>query len=77
MSGFAKIARPLNGLHSSIPANKKSETLTIQWSPECQTSSDALKIALTQVPVLAYYNYSLQFTVYSNQVLGAVLAQVQ
>ncbi|XP_049897830.1 uncharacterized protein LOC126388653 [Epinephelus moara] len=80
VSGFAKVARPLNQLLTGIPANKRSETRTVQWSAECQKSFDALKTALTQAPVLAYADYSLPFIIYtdaSNQGLGAVLAQVQ
>uniref|UniRef100_A0AAQ4S0K5 Reverse transcriptase/retrotransposon-derived protein RNase H-like domain-containing protein n=1 Tax=Gasterosteus aculeatus aculeatus TaxID=481459 RepID=A0AAQ4S0K5_GASAC len=80
VSGFAKIARPLNNLLTGIPANKKSETRRVQWSSECQAAFDALKRALTQTPVLAYADYTLPFIVYtdaSNQGLGAVLAQAQ
>ncbi|XP_029920671.1 uncharacterized protein LOC115368614 [Myripristis murdjan] len=80
VSGFAKIARPLNQLLTGIPADKKFENRKVQWSPECQMSFDELKTALTQAPVLAYADYSLPFIVYtdaSNQGLGAVLAQVQ
>lgn len=42
VSGFAKIARPLNNLLTGIPANKKSETRRVQWSSECQAAFDAL-----------------------------------
>lgn len=80
VSGFAKVARPLNQLLTGIPVNRKSEAHKVNWSPECQTSFAQLKAALTQAPVLAYADYSLPFVVYtdaSNQGLGAVLAQVQ
>ncbi|XP_074532106.1 uncharacterized protein LOC141795198 [Halichoeres trimaculatus] len=80
VSGFAKVARPLNQLLTGIPADKRSEARQVQWTSECQESFDALKKALTEAPVLAFANYSLPFIVYtdaSNQGLGAVLAQVQ
>lgn len=80
MTDFAKIAYPLKTLLTGIPADKKSETRKIQWSPEYQASFDALITALTQAPVLDYANYDHPFIVYkdaSNQGLGAVLAQVQ
>uniref|UniRef100_A0A669DMH2 Gypsy retrotransposon integrase-like protein 1 n=1 Tax=Oreochromis niloticus TaxID=8128 RepID=A0A669DMH2_ORENI len=80
VSGFAKIARPLNTLLTGVPVNKKTDRRKVQWSPECQTAFEALKAALTQAPVLAYADYSLPFIVYtdaSGRGLGAVLAQVQ
>ena len=77
---FAAVARPLNSLLTGIPADKKSLTRKVTWSPQCQQSFDALKSALTQAPVLAYADYSQPFVVYtdaSGHGLGAVLAQVQ
>lgn len=80
VAGFAKIARPLNRLLTGIPANKKTQARKVQWTPECQASFDALKVALTSAPVLAYARYDQPFVVYtdaSNQGLGAVLSQIQ
>ncbi|KAI3374165.1 hypothetical protein L3Q82_006024 [Scortum barcoo] len=57
VAGFAKIARPLNALLSGVPTDKRMESRSVQWSPECQTSFDALKAALTQAPILAYADY--------------------
>lgn len=80
VSGFAKIARPLNSLLIGIPANKKTQAQKIQWTSECQTSFDTLKAALTRAPILAYANFEEPFIVYTDASfhgLGAVLAQVQ
>lgn len=77
VSNFARIARPLSQLLTGIKVDKKSESMSIQWSTECQESFDTLK---TETPILAYTDYTLPFVVYtdpSNQGLGAVLAQVQ
>lgn len=63
---FARVARPLNQLLTGIKADKESGPKVIQWSAECQESSDALKAALTETPVLAYADYSLPFLVYTD-----------
>uniref|UniRef100_A0AAY5L9X8 Gypsy retrotransposon integrase-like protein 1 n=1 Tax=Esox lucius TaxID=8010 RepID=A0AAY5L9X8_ESOLU len=80
ISGFAKIARPLNSLLAGIPADKKTGSVGVNWTEECQQAFQQLKTSLTQAPVLAYADFSLPFTVYtdaSNRGLGAVLAQLQ
>ena len=77
---FAAIARPLNNLLVGIPDDAKSHRHKVAWSPECQSAFDALKMALTEAPILAYADYDLPFVVYTDaslRGLGAVLAQVQ
>ena len=40
---------------------KKSELTEFIWSKECQEGFDALKLALTTAPVLAYPDYTKPF----------------
>ncbi|KAI3359443.1 hypothetical protein L3Q82_002939 [Scortum barcoo] len=46
------------------------ESRSVQRSPECQTSFDALKAGLTQAPSLAYADYSLLFLLYTEPADG-------
>ena len=72
MKDFAKIAGSLHDL------TKKG--LKFQWTPVCQTAFDKLKDALTQAPILAYPDFSLEFTLAtdaSDHGLGYVLGQIQ
>ena len=69
---FAKIAGPLHDL------TKKG--LKFQWSDACQSAFETLKEALTQAPILAYPDFTLEFTLAtdaSDHGLGYVLGQVQ
>lgn len=77
---FAKVAYPLNALLVGIPNDKRLSSHHVTWSTEAQTAFDYLKRTLPNAPVLAYADYTKQFTLYtdaSHQGLGAVLAQVQ
>ena len=69
---FAKIAGPLHDL------TKKG--LKFYWSNDCQIAFDRLKEALTQSPILAYPDFTKEFTLAtdaSDEGLGYVLGQVQ
>ena len=83
---FAKLAGPLHAL--IVPAStkqklrkgeiRKKDLPPFEWTEQCQQSFDALKDALTSVPVLAYPDYSKLFileTDASLKGLGAVLSQ--
>ena len=51
-----------------------------EWSTECQEAFEALKVAITKSPVLAYTNFEVDFvleTDASAKGLGAVLSQCQ
>ena len=69
---FAKIAGPLHDL------TKKG--LKFQWSDAYQSAFETLKEALTQAPILAYPDFTLEFTLATDagdDGLGYVLGQVQ
>ncbi|KAK7883852.1 hypothetical protein WMY93_026975 [Mugilogobius chulae] len=77
ISGFSKIALPLNALTHGTAHEK---TAPVTWSSDCQQAFDQLKKALINAPVLAYADFSLPFRLYTDasfEGLGAVLAQVQ
>ena len=69
---FAQIARPLCLLtRKGVP---------FEWTADCQASFDHLRSLLVQAPVLAYPNFSLDFTIETDasiKGLGAVLCQRQ
>jgi hypothetical protein len=69
---FARIARPLHQLtRKDVP---------FEWTPPCQTSFDHLKNLLIQSPILAYPDFSEDFTLETDasvKGLGAVLFQRQ
>ncbi len=73
VKGYATIATPLNKLLS------KTE---FRWSKEAQEAFDALKLRLTNSPVLAFPDCSSEAGVFildtdaSNHAMGAVLSQV-
>ena len=69
---FAKIARPLYLL--------TRKNVSFEWTTSCQTAFDQLKCFLIQSPILAYPDFSKEFTVESDasiKGLGAVLSQTQ
>jgi len=69
---YSKIARPLTEL------TKKA--VPFIWSEDCQKAFDALKLALTESPVLAYPDMTKPFildTDASGFAIGAVLSQKQ
>ncbi|KAG1952465.1 interleukin-1 receptor accessory protein-like 1-A [Pimephales promelas] len=84
VEGFAKLAAPLHKLVAHLGA-AKSKRVTAQatienWTAECQSSFEALKVRLTSTPVLAYADFSLPFILEvdaSHGGLGAVLSQEQ
>ncbi len=70
MSGFAKIASPLNQL--------MKKGVPFHWDAPQETSFDTLKTTLTNAPVLQFPNYAQPFTMFtdaSSLGLGAVLMQ--
>lgn len=80
VSGFAKVARPLNSLLVGIPNDKRLSSRPLSWSSEAQSAFDSLKRILTEAPILAYADFTQPFVLYtdaSHYGLGAVLAQVQ
>ena len=69
---FAKIARPLHQL--------TRKNASFEWTPSCQTAFDQLKCFLIQSPILAYPDFSKEFTIETDASingLGAVLFQTQ
>ena len=71
VKGFANIAAPLHALTKDGTAFK--------WTSTCQNSSDSLKAALVQAPVLQYPEPTKPFildTDASSTGIGAVLSQV-
>ena len=56
---YAQIANPLNKLISGENTKKKNKK--VEWTQECEESSQALKGICTETPVLAYANYEKPF----------------
>ena len=85
VSGFSKIAKPLNQLVSTMyqlqkDKKRKSKHVVLSsfWSESCQQAFQALKDALVSAPVLGYADFSQPFileTDASLDGLGAVLSQ--
>ena len=51
VKGFAKIAKPFNGILATGSTNpKKNRNITDQWTPEYQDAFDALKWKLVEAP---------------------------
>ena len=69
---FSKIASPLTSLtHKGMKFN---------WTDECEVAFETLKRALTNPPLLAYPDFTVEFTLSTDASLtaiGAVLSQVQ
>lgn len=87
---FSKIAAPLYELigTANVPKKgkrsdqqgKKQKKEPYKWTEKHQQAFDAIKVALTSPPILAFPDYSKPFIVYtdaSSNGLGAVLSQVQ
>ena len=75
---YAQVAKPLNQLVSRDNANKK-KTL-VNWTSECQDAFEHLKHLCSQMPVLAYADFTKPFQLHtdaSESGLGAVLYQKQ
>lgn len=83
VEGFAKLAAPLHRLVAELGGakSKRSERrVPEKWTSEHQQSFDALRLKLTNAPVLAYANFALPFILEvdaSHGGLGAVLSQEQ
>ena len=72
IANYSKIAGPLNKL--------LSKSSSFIWSKECQLAFDNLKHHLTIPPILAFPDFSIQFTLYtdaSDTAVGGVLSQTQ
>ena len=68
--GFSKAAGPLHSL--------TCKDVPFEWTEECQTSFEQLKMLMTEAPLLAFPDFTLPFmleTDASKEGLGAVLAQ--
>ncbi len=71
ISGFAKIARPLN--------EKNSEKFKFFWSEDLQTAFEELKVNLTSMPVLVYPDCDKLFLFCTDALrkeVGSILSQV-
>ena len=74
--------RPLSHFTSLLPSSQRnnSQRHQFQWTPPCQATFETIISKLTSPPVLAYPDFSLNFTLHtdeSGEGLGAVLYQVQ
>ena len=75
---YAQVAKPLNQLVSRDNTNKKKAL--VNWTSECQDAFEHLKRLCSQMPVLAYADYTKPFQLHtdgSESGLGAVLYQKQ
>ena len=75
---YAQIARLINKLVSGENANKKKAL--VNWTEECQIAFEHLKHPCSQMPILAYANYTKPFKLHtdaSEHGLQAVLYQRQ
>ena len=61
---FTRIAEPLNKL-------TRKNTIFI-WDEKCQSAFDQLKTALTEAPILAYLDFSLEFHLYTDAPMPAI-----
>lgn len=82
---YAEIVRPLEALCTEDPlvtgvTKKRLQDITNRWTEAQENSFNALKLALTSAPILAYPTEKDQFildTDASDTGIGAVLSQVQ
>ena len=75
---YVQIARPINWLVSGENANKKKAL--VDWTEECQIAFEHLKQLCSQIPILAYANYTKPLKLHtdaSEHGLGTVLYQRQ
>ena len=75
ISKFSQKAKPLN---DTLKGSQGQRKVKIEWNQQCQDSFDTLKKACTELPVLAYADFSKPFklqTDASGLGLGAVLYQ--
>ena len=93
VKNFSQIAKPLNELLGGTPKKKtgkrgrgKESKITTpkasewKWGTDQQKAFETLKRCLSSLPVLAYVQYDLPFTLHtdaSGKGLGAVLSQTQ
>lgn len=96
VEGYSKIAKPLNRLTVGYhPPRKRgkiykreqprllhspNQSLTEQWTPECETAFQTLITKLTSTPILAFANPQLPYIVHTDACcdgLGAALYQEQ
>ena len=78
IKGYAQVAKPLYQLLTGENARKK--TNEVEWTKQCEKAFSKLKEIFSDMPILAYADYSKCFKVHtdtSKQVLGAVLYQDQ
>jgi len=77
---FSKIAKPLHALCTGPTDAKRRKSFGSLWTEECDTAFCELKKRLTTAPVLAYADFTKEFSLEidaSYQGLGAVLMQEQ
>ena len=78
MPWYAQVAKPLNQLVSGDNTNKKKAL--VNWTSQCQDAFEHLKCLCSQMPVLAYADYTKPYQLHtgiSESGLGAVLCQKQ
>jgi len=76
LKGYAKLAKPLNGLISGENAKRKQNK--VEWNEESEKAFQEIKDLVTRAPVLAYADYTKPFklnTDASGLGLGAALYQ--
>ena len=75
---YTKIAQPLYKLISG--ENSKVRKNEVEWDEDCEIAFLLLKRLCTEVPILAYADYTKPFKVHtdaSEEGLGAILYQTQ
>ena len=78
IKGYAQVAKPLYQLLTGENAKKK--TNEVEWTEQCEQAFSKLKEICSDMPILAYADYSKCFKVHTDtleQGLGAVLYQDQ
>ncbi|XP_073429286.1 uncharacterized protein [Dendrobates tinctorius] len=78
MKNCTCLANPLLELLKGVPSGLKN--LAIQWGSSQEEAFRALKMALTETPILAYADFSMPFILHNDgslHGLGAILSQMQ